>query len=245
MWANGQGIAGSVPGWTAFTLGQARYQSRYLSNSGRVFFDSEDGLVPGDVNHNLDVYEFEPAGAGGCREGGAGFNTATGGCVGLVSSGAAAGESAFVDASDSGDDVFFLTGERLVGADRDTALDLYDAHVCSSEAPCFEEAAPAPPCLTTEACRGEAPPLPTIFGAPASATFSGPGNATPAPPPAAKPKTAAQVRIEKLTKALKACHKDKKKKKRQACEKAAHKAYGAAKRKQKVKKSAKANRRTK
>ena len=35
------------------------------------------------------------------------------------------------------------------------------------------------------------------------------------------------MRAEKLAKALKACHRDKNKKKRQSCEKAAHKAYPA------------------
>ena len=37
------------------------YQSRYLSNQGRVFFDSVDPLVPGDINGKADVYQYEPA----------------------------------------------------------------------------------------------------------------------------------------------------------------------------------------
>ena len=40
--------------WTAF------YQSRYLSDSGRLFFNSSDALVPQDVNGTEDVYEYEP-----------------------------------------------------------------------------------------------------------------------------------------------------------------------------------------
>ncbi len=35
-------LAGSVPGWTATGLQESRYQSRYLSNSGRIFFNSAD-----------------------------------------------------------------------------------------------------------------------------------------------------------------------------------------------------------
>jgi hypothetical protein len=66
-----------------------------------------------------------------------------------------------------------------------------------------------------------------LFGAPASATLSGEGNVAPSPPPAVVKKTAAQVRSEKLAKALRVCKKDKRRKKRVACEKAAHKRYGA------------------
>ena len=42
--------------------------SRYLSNSGRLFFDSADALVPQDVNGKEDVYEYEPPGEGSCTE---------------------------------------------------------------------------------------------------------------------------------------------------------------------------------
>jgi hypothetical protein len=47
------------------------------------------------------------------------------------------------------------------------------------------------------------------------------------------PKTKALTRAQKLTAALKACHKDKKRAKRQACEHAARKKYGAVKKKRK------------
>ena len=44
-------LAGSVPGWTNIgTGGQDLYQSRYLSESGELFFDSTEALVPQDVN---------------------------------------------------------------------------------------------------------------------------------------------------------------------------------------------------
>ena len=45
---------------------RALYQSRYLSDSGRLFFDSSDALVPQDANGTEDVYEYEPAGVGSC-----------------------------------------------------------------------------------------------------------------------------------------------------------------------------------
>jgi hypothetical protein len=53
-------------------------------------------------------------------------------------------------------------------------------------------------------------------------------------PPAVKPKTAAELRAEKLAKALKVCGKDKSKKKRAACDKQARKKYGPAKKAKKA-----------
>ena len=70
-WATG--LAGSIPGWTAESLSSALIQSRYLSDEGRLFFDSPDDLVPRASNHKDDVYEYEPSGVGSCesRSGGA------------------------------------------------------------------------------------------------------------------------------------------------------------------------------
>ena len=60
-------LAGSIPGWTALAKRTTtRYQSRYLSDAGRLFFNSADALVPLDTNGKEDVYEYEPAGEGSC-----------------------------------------------------------------------------------------------------------------------------------------------------------------------------------
>ena len=148
------------------------YASRVLSDSGRLFFDSADGLVAQDVNRAEDVYEFEPGGLGSCP-GSAGGQ----GCVALISSGQGAGDSDFVDASVTGDDVFFTTGQPLVAADVDPAVDMYDAHVCSAGAPCLPASPVAsPPCGSTDSCRAAQALQPGVFGVPASATFSGAGN---------------------------------------------------------------------
>lgn len=218
--------------------------SRSLFDGGRLFFDSSDALVPQDTNGNLDVYEFEPTGRGSCTAADPTFNQATGGCVGLISSGRSSGESRFWEASANASDVFFTTSERLVGKDTDTSLDIYDAHECSSASPCAPEASAQEECTSAAACRPAPLPQPSIFGPPSSATFTGPGNLTPGPP--AKPKSAAQIRAEKLSKALASCrHKYKlRHKRRAACEKQAHKAYGPAKKAKKTRKSAQANQRT-
>jgi len=207
-------------------------RSLSLFDSGRLFFDSGDALVPEDTNRNVDVYEYEPEGVGGCTASDATFNPATGACVGLVSSGRAAGESVFLEASASASDVFFSTSERLVGKDTDTSVDVYDAHECSSASPCASEASALEECASAAACRPAPVPLPSIFGPPSSATFAGPGNIL----PESKPKTAAQIRAEKLSKALASCrHRYKRQRKRRAaCEKQAHKAYGAAKKAKRV-----------
>jgi hypothetical protein len=60
--------------------------------------------------------------------------------------------------------------------DRDTSMDVYDAHVCSSAAPCVSVAVSAPECSSGDACKPAPLLQPAIFGAPSSATFSGAGN---------------------------------------------------------------------
>jgi hypothetical protein len=179
-WGAEQWIAANVPGWQQYAPSKQLHQPRYLSDSGRLFFDSSDALVPRDVNGNEDVYEYEPSDVGDCTSASAQFGVHSGGCVDLLSSGQDARESAFLDASESGGDVFFVTAAKLVSQDYDSALDVYDAHECTSASPCAPVAAPAPPpCVTGDSCKPAPTPQPTIFSSPPSATFSGPGDITP------------------------------------------------------------------
>jgi hypothetical protein len=220
VWSPGNGIAANIPGWTPYTLGSAAYQSRYLSSSGRLFFNSSDALVPQDVDGTEDVYEYEPAGIGNCTTSSLTFSASSDGCVNMVSAGTSAEESGFLDASESGDDVFFLTSSKLVSQDVGGERDLYDAHECSSVSPCVPPVAVAPPaCGTGDACKAAPSPQPSIYGAPSSETFSGAGNVTPTTVGGnvtVKSLTAAQ----KLSVALKVCRK-KAKRKRAVCEKQA------------------------
>jgi hypothetical protein len=107
VWDPESWLAANIPGWTPYQIDDALYQSRYLSDSGRLFFNSGDALVPEDVDGTWDVYEYEPPGVGGCVSTDATFDSKADGCVGLISSGSSADQSAFMDASESGDDVFF------------------------------------------------------------------------------------------------------------------------------------------
>ena len=238
-WQAQDWLAGSIPAWVRVKNGVALYQPRFLSDSGRLFFDSHDALVPKDVNGTGDVYQYEPEGVGGCSgsagSGGVVFKpggeVAPGvvepaGCVGLLSSGSSGEESAFLDASAAGGDVFFISTAKLSPLDVEGGLTVYDAHECTGSSPCITPpGASPPPCSTEASCKPAPTPQPAIFGAGPSETFSGPGN--PAPPPAGKARTAKQVRAEKLAKALRACHRLKKRPKRKRCERAVHRAYSA------------------
>ena len=234
VWEKTDWLAANIPGWTPARLGRVFYQSRYLSDSGRLFFNSHDALVPQDVNGNEDVYEYEPPGVGGCSASVATFSERSGGCVGLISAGTSSEESAFLDASENGGDVFFLTAAKLLPQDSDTSLDVYDAHECTGVSPCFPVPPESPPSCGTEAsCKAAPSPQPGIFGAPSSATFSGAGNVSP-PPPVKGSKTVAQVRAERLARALRLCRRDRSRRKRVVCERRARRAFGAAR---KVKRS--------
>jgi DNA-binding beta-propeller fold protein YncE len=176
IWPENALVAANVPGWTSMTSGsvKSRHQPRYLSDSGRLIFNTLDSLVPQDSNGTQDVYEYEPPGVGNCDESLTTYSARSGGCVSLISSGSSNEESAFLDASESGDDVFFLTSANLASQDIDAARDVYDAHACSAGSPCLPEpVAPAAACEGT-ACQTATPPA----AEPTAATpgFTGPGN---------------------------------------------------------------------
>jgi hypothetical protein len=217
-------LSGNVPGWDNLNNNPTTYQPRYLLNDGRVFFDSADALVATDTNGLEDVYEYEPVGVGDCVVNGAGFSEVASGCVGLMSSGTASLESAFYDASNSGDDVFFTTTAKLVGEDYDKGYDVYDAHVCSEAVPCHVESPPPITCSSGDSCKGAPTPQPEIFGPPPSATFSGAGNVVIATKGSIAPRL---TRAQKLARAVKAC-KQKRSKRRTLCLREAHRKFDAA-----------------
>jgi hypothetical protein len=189
-------------------------QPRYLTDQGRLFFDSSDRLSPNDTNGRVeDVYEAEPEGIGSCAR--------AAGCVSLISSGTGSVDSNFLAMDESGNNVFFTTRERLAKQDTDELIDVYDARV-DGGFPGDAEAAPAE-------CRGEACQATATSSSPeplsGSLAFSGAGNvlAPALPPPVTKPKPL--TKAEELAKALKTC-KRKPKKQRPSCEKTARQKYG-------------------
>ena len=129
-----------------------------LTDAGQVFFETNEALVPSDTNGGRDVYEYE------------------GGGVYLISSGTSSSESNLEDVSESGDDVFFRSGQQLVPQDdQEGQIVIYDARVVGG----FAERSSPPACTTADACRAAAPPQPSVYGEPASQTFSGLGNLAP------------------------------------------------------------------
>jgi hypothetical protein len=152
--------------------------------NGRLFFESQDTLVPRDTNGKVqDVYEWEPNGVGSCKR--------PGGCVYLISTGHSPNDSLFVDSSANGNDAFFITREQLLPPDQNQQLDLYDARVGGG----FAESSPSP--CGEEACAGPIP-SPPAQPSPGSGGFTGPGN-----PPKPKPKHCKHGFVKKHGKCVK------------------------------------------
>jgi hypothetical protein len=212
-----------------------------MSNDGSyIFFESPVGLTAHALNDvptaskalAENVYEYHDGHVYLISDGRDVSDTSTPCGETIEAAGEAAPNSAvcLLGADATGHNVFFMTADQLVTKDNDTQADIYDARVCEPENgnPCISEPPPAlPPCLG-EQCHGIPAATPSLL-APGSASFNGEGNVgtkslVPASKP--KPKSAAQVRAEKLAKALKACHK-KKGKERAQCEKQAKAKYGS------------------
>jgi hypothetical protein len=131
---------------------------RNVSSSGQVFFQTAEPLVPRDSNGQVDVYEYND------------------GVPHLISTGSDSAPASFLDASVSGNDVFFTTTERLVKWDVDDNYDVYDARANGG--------LPEPP-LGVIGCEGDScqpAPTPPNDPTPASANFNGAGNVPRKPP---------------------------------------------------------------
>jgi hypothetical protein len=137
------------------------FPARAIVEDGSVFFNTAVSLVAQATNGLTDVYEWHE------------------GTVSLISSGQDSLPSFFLGASPNGANVFFGTHARLVPADTGSGGNLYDARVCTTAEPCI---APAP--SREGLCEGDACSHPAVApsdATPASATFSGQGDLTPAP----------------------------------------------------------------
>jgi len=190
--------ASALPTWST-----PYEQRRYLSDDGRrLFFETADALDVEDTNGLTDVYEFELPGKGTCTEASDTFDPANGGCLYLISTGKSVDTSSFFDASTSGDDVFFITRQQLVGRDIDERVDVYDARVGGFEPPLPPE---PEPCGETTDCRGGTPPAPS----PATPVTSGLQQGNLAPPKTAKKCRKGTHKVKKKGKVR--CVKNKKK----------------------------------
>ncbi len=134
-------------------------QPRNLSPDGRrAYFETARPLVSADRNSNLDVYEWEDGDLDGRGE------------LRLISPGRGPFDSKFLDASVSGDDVFFTTREQLVGIDTDNQVDLYDARVGGGIP--AQNPPPVSSCQGDD-CQGARSGAPTLPGVSSGGTSNG------------------------------------------------------------------------
>ncbi|HWP32536.1 MAG TPA: fibronectin type III domain-containing protein, partial [Solirubrobacterales bacterium] len=146
---------------------EASQNGAFMTEDGRVFFSTEDALVPRDANGIRDVYEY----VGGRAQL---ITTGTGDNAGTSST-----PIGLVGVSADGTDAFVSTYETLVGQDENGPfLKFYDARVNGG----FPFNKPPAPCAAADECHGEgssSPVAPTIG---TGATLGAGGNVSEATP---------------------------------------------------------------
>ena len=200
--------AGETPTGSAYlSEDDLRHSTRLISDSrgvsedgNEIFFDTPDQLVPEDTNGKRDVYEWHD------------------GLISLISSGKGTSESFFLDNSASGDDAFFATSANLSGSDTDGSYDIYDARVGGG----FPTSNPPSGCSGACQAQVSAPPLVPPL---ASASPLGAGEQVPEVSPTQTGRKPVS-RAQKLTRSLKACKKERGRRRRHACEAQARRRYG-------------------
>ncbi len=159
-----------------------------MSDDGSfVFFESPVALTPGALDDVLlsnrpsepkyaeNVYEWHEGHVHLLSDGRDVTRTFSGPCNSQESS------VCLLGADVTGRNVFFTTADPLVSEDGDSAVDVYDARVCTAGEPCIAAAGSvAAPCQG-EACHGAAPGAP-LAAPPGSVAFTGPGNVAPSAP---------------------------------------------------------------
>jgi hypothetical protein len=116
-----------------------------LTEDGRVFFTSEEGLVLSDTNEKKDAYQW----SGGTS-------------IGLISTGRSLADSSLLTVSRDGTDAFFFTREVLVPEDENGgAVKIYTARDHGG----YPQTSAPEPCAASDECHGPGtvePPPPSI-----------------------------------------------------------------------------------
>jgi sugar lactone lactonase YvrE len=123
-----------------------------VTNDGRVFFNTTEGLVDRDLNEKKDAYEWSPADG-----------------TQLISTGTAALGASLLGVSADGTDAYFFTREKLVSGDNNGShVKVYDARSFGG----FPFVPPPVPCKASDECHGpgsvapRAPEIGTEAGTP-------------------------------------------------------------------------------
>jgi hypothetical protein len=126
-----------------------------ISNDGRVFFNSEEGLVDRDLNGLEDAYEWRPLGSQSLPEVVACHDAD--GCIELISRGASPNASSMLSVSADGADAYFFTRDKLVEFDENgNTVKVYDARTQGGFA-----FSPSPAqCKASDECHGPGSPQP-------------------------------------------------------------------------------------
>ncbi len=131
-----------------------------LSDDGRVFFNSTEGLVDRDLNEKEDAYQWEPK----AFEAGQGAPPCPhdGGCVELLSTGTSPFAAELLGISSGGGDAYFFTRDKLAEEDENgNTVKIYDARSFGG----FPFVPTPPQCKASDECHGPgspAPPAPQI-----------------------------------------------------------------------------------
>jgi hypothetical protein len=147
----------------ANTLRNYPLLGRVVTDDGRAFFESQEQLLPADVNDAVDVYEWQE------------------GALHLVTPGTQSANAFYHDSSADGNTVFFTTSARVIPQlDRNTSSDLYAARVGGG----FALPEELPVC-EGDRCQGPLTP-PVAPQPPGTSVFGGPGDADQPAPPVAR-----------------------------------------------------------
>jgi hypothetical protein len=209
---SGAGFATYVPVSSSDT-----FMHRWVNASGtEVFFDSSQPLAEEDGNGRQDVYEWAAQGSTSCPV----STSVYGGCVFLLTAGETEDYSFLIDTDESGQNVFVThRGPLYTVGPTDTKNHLFDLRVNGGGAPAVGSG-----CTSVAGC--PAAPTPEPAASPPASSVIGSENGY-EPQHSVVKKTTAQLRAEKLAKALKVCRSThrKSRKKRRACEHAARQHY--------------------
>jgi hypothetical protein len=140
----------------------------FMTDDGRVFFNSPDPLVAGDTNGLIDVYEFVD-GRPQLISTGTGKSDLFGGYINVIALGFVFPPEhvGLESVSADGMDVYFSTFETLAPQDRNgDFVKMYDARTGGG----FPFVPPALPCPAADECHGDssAPPAPPQIGSSAA-----------------------------------------------------------------------------